>query len=85
MSTIVLGANITILIIGAKRGRGFENGFAVPMTGMADEMSWWSSAFHLLINALSTLLLAASNYTVRQPERTSTRHMPRMSISTLES
>jgi hypothetical protein len=65
MSTIVLAANITILVVGAKRGRGFENGFAVPMTGMADSMSWWSSAFHLLINALSTLLLAASNYTMQ--------------------
>jgi hypothetical protein len=65
MSTVVLVANITILVIGARRGRGFENGFAVPMTGMADSMSWWSSAFHLLINALSTLLLAASNYTMQ--------------------
>lgn len=65
MSTIVLGVNITILVIGAKRGRGFEHGFSVPLTGMADEMAWWSSAIHILINALSTLLLAASNYTMQ--------------------
>lgn len=65
MSSIVLAFNITVLVIGATRDRGFENGFAVPMSGMADEMSWWSSAIHIVINALSTLLLAASNYTMQ--------------------
>jgi hypothetical protein len=65
MSSLVLGVNITILVLGAKRGRGFENGFAVPMSGLAEEMSRWSSGIHILINALSTLLLAASNYTMQ--------------------
>jgi hypothetical protein len=65
MSLIVLAANIAILVLGATRGRGFENGFAVPISGMAEEMSWWSSAIHIFINALSTLLLAASNYTMQ--------------------
>jgi hypothetical protein len=65
MSSIVLGVNITVLIIGATRGKGFQGGFAVPMSGLAEEVSWWSSAIHILINALSTLLLAASNYTMQ--------------------
>jgi hypothetical protein len=65
MSSIVLGVNIAILIIGSKRNRGFENGFAVPITGVAEDMSRWSSGIHILVNALSTLLLAASNYTMQ--------------------
>jgi hypothetical protein len=65
MSSIVLGVNITILIVGVTRGKGFENGFAVPMSGTASDMSRWSSAMHLVINALSTILLAASNYTMQ--------------------
>jgi hypothetical protein len=65
MSSIVLGINITVLIIGATHGKGFENGFAVPMSGRADAMSWWSSAIHVVVNALSTILLAASNYTMQ--------------------
>lgn len=65
MSTIVLGINIAVLIIGATTGNGFENGFAVPMSGLAEEISWWSSAIHIAVNALSTLLLAASNYTMQ--------------------
>jgi hypothetical protein len=65
MSSIVLSCNITVLVIGAIRNGGYSNGFAVPMTGEAEDMSWWSSAFHILINVLSTLLLAASNYTMQ--------------------
>ncbi|KAH7076743.1 hypothetical protein BKA63DRAFT_288711 [Paraphoma chrysanthemicola] len=65
MSTIVLGINIAILVLGATREGGFKDGFAVPMSGVAEDVSWWSSAFHILINALSTLLLAASNYTMQ--------------------
>ncbi|KAH7379202.1 hypothetical protein DE146DRAFT_307283 [Phaeosphaeria sp. MPI-PUGE-AT-0046c] len=64
-SSLVLGANIAILVIGATRSPGFENGFAVPMSGQADDMSWWSSAIHIAVNALSTILLAASNYTMQ--------------------
>ncbi|KAF2831463.1 hypothetical protein CC86DRAFT_314833 [Ophiobolus disseminans] len=65
MSSIVLGINIAVLVIGATRGKGFENGFAVPMSGLAEDMSRWSSAIHIVVNALSTLLLAASNYTMQ--------------------
>jgi hypothetical protein len=65
MSSLILGANFAGLIIGATRGKGFQNGFAVPMSGMADEVSWWSSAIHIAVNALSTILLAVSNYTMQ--------------------
>lgn len=65
MSCLVLGVNIAILVIGATRDQGFVDGFAVPMSGQADEISWWSSAIHIAINALSTILLAASNYTMQ--------------------
>lgn len=65
MSSLVLGVNIAILVIGATRSPGFVDGFAVPMSGQADDMSWWSSAIHIAVNALSTILLAASNYTMQ--------------------
>lgn len=65
MSSLVLGVNVTVLILGATRYPGFKDGFAVPMSGQAEEMSWWSSAIHIGINALSTILLAASNYTMQ--------------------
>jgi len=65
MSSIVLGVNITVLVVGGVRDKGFRNGFAVPMSGLAEDVSWWSSAIHIVINALSTLLLAASNYTMQ--------------------
>ena len=65
MSSLVLLVNILVLVVVSKRERGFEDGIAVPMTGTAEDMSWWSSAFHILINAMSTLLLSASNYTMQ--------------------
>jgi hypothetical protein len=65
MSSLILGANVAGLIIGATRDKGFKNGFAVPMSGMADQVSWWSSAIHIAVNALSTVLLAVSNYTMQ--------------------
>jgi hypothetical protein len=65
MSSVVLGCNVAILVWGVTRNGGYQNGLAVPMSGEADEVSWWSSAFHIAINAMSTLLLAASNYTMQ--------------------
>lgn len=54
MSSIVLLVIILVLVIVLKRGRGFEDGIAVPMTGTAEDLSWWSSTFHILINAINT-------------------------------
>lgn len=63
-SSLVLCGNIGLLIFGSLRN-GYENDFTVLSTGSVDEMSWWSSAIHIVINALSTILLAASNYTMQ--------------------
>jgi hypothetical protein len=65
MSSIVLSCNISILVLGAMRNDGFQNGFVMLMIREAEDMSWWSSAFHIVINVLSTLLLGASNYTMQ--------------------
>jgi hypothetical protein len=65
ISSIVLCINITVLSFIANRDEGFKNGFAIPWTGSAEDMSRYSSAIHVAINALSTILLAASNYTMQ--------------------
>jgi hypothetical protein len=64
MSSLVLRMYTIFLVLCAKRGRGFENRFAVPISGLVEDMSRWSGDIHILINALSTLLLAARNYTM---------------------
>lgn len=65
MSSIVLCINISVLIFIAKRGAGFTAGFAVPLTGLAEDMSRYNRAIHVGINVLSTILLAASDYTMQ--------------------
>jgi hypothetical protein len=64
-SSIVLLVKILVLVTVSKRGRSFEDGIAVSMTGTAEDISWWSSAFHIAINAMSTMPLSASNYTMQ--------------------
>lgn len=64
-STFILCINITLLIVIASRDGGFNRGFAVPMTGIAEDVSRWSSGIHIAINLLSTILLSASNYTMQ--------------------
>jgi len=63
-SSLVLCCNIGILIFGSLQ-HGAADNFTVLLTGKAKDMSWWSSAIHIVINALSTVLLAASNYTMQ--------------------
>jgi len=63
-SSLVLCCNIGILVFGSLR-HGSADNFTVLSTGNAKDMSWWSSAIHIVINALSTVLLAASNYTMQ--------------------
>ena len=65
MSFVVLLCNIAILVYGATRENDYRHGLAVLATGRAKDMSWWTSAFHVAINVLSTLLLGASNYTMQ--------------------
>jgi hypothetical protein len=65
MSAFVLSCNIAILIAGSQIHGGYKQGIADLISGSAPEISRWSTATHLLINVLSTLLLGASNYTMQ--------------------
>ncbi|KAF2496631.1 hypothetical protein BU16DRAFT_337514 [Lophium mytilinum] len=58
-------ANVVILIAGAAVSGGFSRGIAHLVRGSAEYVTSWSTAFHILVNILSTLLLSASNYTMQ--------------------
>jgi hypothetical protein len=64
MSTLVLLCNLAIIVTGAIKGYN-EEGIADLMTGDETRISQWNTAFHVAINALSTVLLAGSNYTMQ--------------------
>lgn len=66
MSAFVLCINIGLAIYGSTTENGYGvDGIADLKTGPAADMSRWSTTFHLFINAFSTMLLAASNYTMQ--------------------
>ncbi|KAJ8113250.1 hypothetical protein OPT61_g4571 [Boeremia exigua] len=65
MSGFVLCVNIGLAVYGSTTEKGYVNGIADLKTGPAAVMSKWSTTFHLFINAFSTMLLAASNYTMQ--------------------
>ncbi|CAI6340112.1 unnamed protein product [Periconia digitata] len=65
MSAIILCVNVGVLIFAAVRRAGFKGGFAEPFDFAPSRMSQLSSAIHIVINVLSTLLLSASNYTMQ--------------------
>lgn len=65
VSAIVLCVNLSVLFVIQSRNKGFTNGLAVPWTGTAEAMSWYNRSIHVAINALSTILLSASNYTMQ--------------------
>ncbi|KAF1974112.1 hypothetical protein BU23DRAFT_462333 [Bimuria novae-zelandiae CBS 107.79] len=65
MSIFVLCCNIAVVVIGSIAHSGYQNGIANVMYGEASSISRWSTFFHLLINAASTVLLASSNYTMQ--------------------
>ncbi|KAJ4301352.1 hypothetical protein N0V90_003444 [Kalmusia sp. IMI 367209] len=65
MSAIILCFNIGVVIFAATRGSGFQNGFAEPFSYASESMPQLSSAIHIVINVLSTILLSASNYTMQ--------------------
>jgi hypothetical protein len=64
MSTFILLCNIAIIITGAIKGYS-SDGFANLIVGEETTISRWNTAFHVLINAMSTVLLAGSNYTMQ--------------------
>lgn len=65
MSTFVLCVNIGLAIYGSTTENGYKEGIADLKIGPAQNISRWSTTFHLFINAFSTMLLAASNYTMQ--------------------
>lgn len=65
MSAAILCFNIGFFIFASVRGSGFQEGFAEPFNVEPQKMSQLSSAIHIVINILSTILLSASNYTMQ--------------------
>lgn len=65
MSFLVLCCNVAVVVIGSLVHSGYQDGIANVMYGGAPSMSRWSTFFHLLINAGSSILLASSNYTMQ--------------------
>jgi hypothetical protein len=61
-SGLVLIINFIILSVAASRYGGFENGIGTLAKGLPASMSRLSTAYHILINLLSTVLLTSSNY-----------------------
>jgi len=63
-ATFVLVANV-LLVIGAASASKLENGIGTLHVGKCDVVNKWNTALHVLINALSSLLLSASNYAMQ--------------------
>lgn len=61
-SGLVLIINFSILLVAASRYGGFKNGIGTLAKGSSPSMSRLSTAYHILINVLSTVLLTSSNY-----------------------
>lgn len=64
MTTMVLLLN-TIFMIWASLQHGSKNGIGTIHTGNCGVVSAWSTGIHLVINALSSALFGASNYTMQ--------------------
>lgn len=64
MSALVLVCNLAALNVGASKGYD-KDGIADLLVGDESSISRWKTAFHVLINALSTILLSGSNYTMQ--------------------
>lgn len=66
MSAFVLCCNVAVIIIGGNVNSGYDgDGISNIMFGHSSVISQWSTLFHLIINLFSTILLAASNYTMQ--------------------
>jgi hypothetical protein len=61
-SGLVLIINITILLVGAFHYGGFQNGIGTLAQGQSRSITHRSTAYHVLINLASTILLTSSNY-----------------------
>lgn len=65
LSAFVLCCNIGLVVTGSQINGGYQGGMAILRIGTTSEMSRLSTVAHLLINACSTILLGASNYTMQ--------------------
>lgn len=63
---LVFGCNVAAIIRASRTDSGFDrDGIAVLLKGDRHSMFWWNIFLHIAINAFSTFLLAASNYTMQ--------------------
>lgn len=66
ISSLILCCNLTIIAIAATSGSGYNaQGISNMIVGDEAFISRWNTLLHILINALSTILLAGSNYTMQ--------------------
>jgi hypothetical protein len=65
MSAIVLCCNIIAVVVAASLGTRKVGNFVEIKHGTDVAISRWSTIFHIVINVFSTILLAASNYTMQ--------------------
>ncbi|KAF1849177.1 uncharacterized protein K460DRAFT_330888 [Cucurbitaria berberidis CBS 394.84] len=65
-STFVLCCNIAMIVVGSTVHSGYNSdGVADLIVGDEATISRWNTSLHVLINVLSTMLLAGSNYTMQ--------------------
>jgi uncharacterized membrane protein len=64
-SAFVLLCNIALVVTGHLRSGYDKDGIATLYAGDETAVSWWNTFAHIMINALSTVLLSMSNYTMQ--------------------
>jgi hypothetical protein len=64
-SLAVLACNISFLLYGVLTHGGVQDGIATIMQGHTKTVSYMSTALHVLINIMSTVLLTSSNYAMQ--------------------
>jgi hypothetical protein len=65
MSAFVLCCNIIAVVVANSTGTMKQGNILDIMSGSVTAVSRWSTIFHLIMNLFSTMLLAASNYTMQ--------------------
>jgi hypothetical protein len=63
-ATFVLVTNVLVVIVAASTSK-IENGIGTLHTGNCSIVNKWNIALHVLINAISSVLLSASNYAMQ--------------------
>lgn len=64
-SCVVLIINIILAVVVAALSQSLNDGIGTIYVGNCSVVNSWSSGLHIVINALSSTLLAASNYTMQ--------------------